>query len=111
MLSSSALSPFRHRLDRARLKAKSVTHLDLITMLLFSTAIVGRDDEDNEEAEAFNDEFKIPSLKDHEKEMEVLNARKRRMSHFYGKTFKKGEDTAELAKTTAPTKMKTPKPR
>ncbi|XP_029201418.2 regulator of G-protein signaling protein-like isoform X1 [Acropora millepora] len=74
-------------------------------------AIVGRDDEDNEEAEAFNDEFKIPSLKDHEKEMEVLHARKRRMSHFYGKTFKKGEDTAELAKTTAPTKMKTPKPR
>ncbi|XP_015751662.1 PREDICTED: uncharacterized protein LOC107331568 [Acropora digitifera] len=111
VLSSSALSPFRHRLDRARLKAKSVTYLDLITMLLFSTAIVGRDDEDNEEAEAFNDEFKIPSLKDHEKEMEVLNASKRRVSHFYPKTFKKGEDTVELAKTTAPTKMKTPKPR
>lgn len=80
-------------------------------MLLFSTAIVGRDDEDNEEAEAFNYEIKIPSLKDHEKEMEVLNARNRRMSHFYGKTFKKGADTEELTKTTAPTKMKTPKPR
>lgn len=80
-------------------------------MLLFSTAIVGRDDEDNEEAEAFNYEIKIPSLKDHEKEMEILNARNRRMSHFYGKTFKKGADTEELTKTTAPTKMKTPKPR
>ena len=80
-------------------------------MLLFPSAIVGSDDVDNEEAEALNYEFKIPSLKDHEKEREELSARNKGIPHFYGQTFKKGEDTAEATKKTAPTKMKTPKPR
>ncbi|XP_068697043.1 regulator of G-protein signaling protein-like [Montipora foliosa] len=72
---------------------------------------LGQDDEDKEEVEALNEEFKIPSLRDHVKALEELNAKKRRMSHFYGQASNHGEETPEAKKKTTSTKMRTPKPR
>ena len=77
-------------------------------MLGFS---LGQDDEDKEEREALDDEFEIPSLKDHERETEVLYAKERRASHFYGHLTKQGEDESESNRKMTGIKIRPPKPR
>lgn len=72
---------------------------------------LGQDDEDKDEREARDDDIEIPSLKDYEREMEILNARGRRASHFYGHVTRQGDDTSEGNKKLAGVKIRPPKPR
>ena len=72
---------------------------------------LGQGDEDEDESEAVDNDFVIPSLRDYEKEKEIMNARRKRPSHFYGHVTRQGDDASEGNKKLTGIKMRPPKPR
>ena len=76
---------------------------------MFSGFSFGQDDEDNDEREAYEDNIKILSLK--EKEKENLDMRDRRASHFYGHLSKRGGDASDGNTENMGIKIRPPKPR
>ena len=72
---------------------------------------LGQGDEDEDESEAVGNDFVIPSLRDYEKEKEILNARSKRPSHFYGHVTRQDDDASEGNKKLTGIKMRPPKPR
>ena len=82
-----------------------------ISCFSFIDLYLGQDDDDNEELESLYFDFKIPSMKDHEREMEILNTRNRRASHFYGQFTRQSEESSEGNKKITLQKLRPPKPR
>ena len=72
---------------------------------------LGQGDEDEDESDAVGNDFVIPSLRDYEKEKEILNARSKRPSHFYGHVTRQDDDASEGNKKLTGIKMRPPKPR
>lgn len=68
-------------------------------------------DEDEDEREAVGNDFVIPSLRDYEKEKEILHARSKRPTHFYGHVTRQDDDASEGNKKRTGIKMRPPKPR